>query len=169
MSLIEIRSSFFFFSCFSFVLRPVDLKETEGYILLIWQDSFSCAAKATLFGEFRWYAPWFFKWDISVARPELWRVCVSLTHLFDILNIELIFPCTSSALLCGEFLLHAPCSFVLGRFLTRTLLFLCREFLFFPHPVLLYVGTFFYMPHPTNVEYASEGCSQANTSPYSDK
>ena len=94
-------------------------------------------------------------WGVSLTRPLLFYVGS--------------FSYTPLAVICGEFLLHALCSFMWGVSLTSPFLFdvgsfsymplavLCGEFLFhapccfmwgvsLTHPLLFYVGSFSYTP-----------------------
>ena len=68
------------------------------------------------------------------------------------------FPYTPHAILCGEFLLHAPCCIMLEVCLTRPIPLLCGEFLLhapccimwgvsLQRPMLYCVGSFSYTPH----------------------
>ena len=109
----EIRSSFLFF--FSFVLRPVDLKEMDGYILLIWQDSFSSRSQS------------YFIWRVSLTRPNGPLYGVSLLHApcydvgcffdtpFGYFQYRINFP------------LHVQCSFMWGVSPTRSVFFSVGE------------------------------------------
>ena len=56
------------------------------------------------------------------------------------------FSSTTPAVLCGVFLLHAPCCIIWGASLTRPMLFLCGFSL--ACPMLYYVGCFSYTPRP---------------------
>ena len=92
---------------------------------------------------------WYFLWQLHTL---LWGVSLTRSMLFRVG----IFSYTPHAVLCGEFLLHAPscfmwgvslprhCCFMWGVSLTRPCCFMCGFSL--THPVLIYVGSFRYTP-----------------------
>ena len=82
-------------------------------------------------------------WGVSLTRPLLFYVGS--------------FSYTPLAVICGEFLLHAPCCYMWGVSLTRPFAVLCGEFLLhapccymwgvsLTRPLLFYVGSFSYTP-----------------------
>ena len=95
-------------------------------------------------------------WGVSLISPAHFYLGSYLTRPALFYNVGSLFY-TPSALLSGEFLLHAPCYvtcgvsltspvlFYAGGSLTRPLLFYVGSFL--THPMLFYMGSLSYTPH----------------------
>jgi len=61
----------------------------------------------------------------------MWTVSLTYPMLFYVES----FSYTPRAVLCGEFLLHAPCCFMWGLSLTHSVLFPVGSFSYSPHAV----------------------------------